>query len=246
MKRFAYAFAIFIFAFTAFAVAQPKLEIDNDGTYDWGNVKSTESPLKAKIKLWNKGNETLIINNVKPGCGCTTAPLDQDHIEAGKFATLDVSLNIGSHGGMLQKSITVTSNDPQASTKLIILKANVVVPISLLPNYISFPRLYVGEEATSKVVITNNTDKAVKITSIKVEPSNLNINIKSGEVIMPKNSVTLEASYKPTEVGQFNGTISMNTDNSDVPVIDIRGWGNIIKKEMPNEAPAASTHGMKK
>jgi hypothetical protein len=53
-----------------------KLEVEGGDTHDWGKVHPIDSPLRTKIKLYNRGTDTLHIKKVKVGCGCTAAPVD--------------------------------------------------------------------------------------------------------------------------------------------------------------------------
>ncbi len=234
-------FVLFAF-FVASAFAQPKIDIEGGFTYDWGKIKPSDSPLKAKVKILNRGNETLKISEVKPGCGCTTAPLDKNDIEPNGFATLDVTLNVGTNTGDVVKSISIKSNDPEKSQTSLMLKANVFVPVTVFPRYLSFNKLYANEETIAKVVLTNNIDKPIKFTKITSEPAIMNINIKEGFVLNPKESLPIEAKIKPTEPGRLSAKIVLFTDNADMPQIDITGWGNIVLKEeegTTNSAPAS-------
>jgi hypothetical protein len=44
------------------AFAQPKIEILGGDTYNWGEIRPNQSPLRAKVQLKNVGKETLKIN----------------------------------------------------------------------------------------------------------------------------------------------------------------------------------------
>src|SRR3989339_284691 len=117
MKKIFY-FLFIVFCFSAFvALAQPKIEIIGGDTYNWGQVKENQNPLKAKVQIKNAGTEKLIINEVKPTCGCTTAPLDKSELSAGEIATLDISLRISGHGNDISKSVKINSNDKTTPTK---------------------------------------------------------------------------------------------------------------------------------
>lgn len=229
-------FVLFAF-FVASAFAQPKIDIDGGFTYDWGKIKPSDSPLKAKIKILNRGNEILKISEVKPGCGCTTAPLDKNDIEPNGFATLDVTLNVGSNTGDVAKSITIKCNDPEKGTTSLMLKANVFVPVTIFPRYLSFNKLYANEETIAKVILTNNIDKPIKFTKITSEPAELAINIKEGLVLKPKESLPIEAKINPSQPGRLAAKITIETDNKEMPTIEITGWGNIVTKE--SDAPVA-------
>lgn len=213
------------------ATSQPKFDIEGGFTYDWGKVKASPAPLKAKIKFFNKGNDTLIINEVKPGCGCTTAPLDKSRIEPNGFATLDVTLNAGSYDGDVTKSINIKTNDPEKANSTLMIKAFVWKPVSLLPRYFAFNKMFVSEETSTNVVLTNNTDKPIKITAVTIEPQTMKVNVKVGDIIESKKSLPVEAKVTPAEVGRFNATVTITTDNIEVEPIAITGFGNIVLKE---------------
>jgi len=146
MKQIVLKLAVLVL-FSSFAIAQPKLEIEGGDTYNWGKVNYKNSPLKANIKLKNVGTEVLKITEVKPGCGCTTAPLDKYEIAPGDYATLSVSLNISTYTGETVKSIRISSNDPQNGDKYLFIKADVYRPIVVNPsNYLGRSSIYVGKQ----------------------------------------------------------------------------------------------------
>ncbi|MGC8749067.1 MAG: DUF1573 domain-containing protein [Candidatus Kapaibacteriota bacterium] len=229
MKRL---FVLVLLTFPILLLAQPKIEIVGGDSYDWGTVKATQDPLKAKIKIKNTGTEVLKITEVKPGCGCTTAPLDKNELKPGEEATLDVSLRIAGYQGNVVKSIRIASNDPTNPNKYLYLKANIFVPISITPtSYFAFNEMTVGKEATAKVTIKNNTNESITITPEQVVPDNLNINIPKKLVLKAGESFDVIAKVVPDKKGYFNCSIKLHTTNSDQKEIIIPGYGNV--KESP-------------
>ncbi len=213
--------AMFITAF-----AQPKLEIIGGDTYDWGEVKPKDSPLEAKIKIKNSGNnDTLKIYSVKPGCGCTTAPLDKKNLAPNETATMDVKLNVANYHNNVSKSIRITSNDPDNRTKYLRLKCYVKHDIEMMPRFINYSNVTVGEEATGKVVIKNNSDNPIKIAQIRPTLEGISLNLGKDDVIPAKGKITLEAKYTPQQKGNFRGYITIKTDNEDNPLIKINIYG---------------------
>lgn len=213
-------------------LAQPKIEIVGGDSYDWGTVKANQDPLKAKIKIKNAGNEVLKITEVKPGCGCTTAPLDKNELKPGEEATLDVTLRIAGYQGNVTKSVRIASNDPANPNKYLYLKANIFVPISVKPTtYFAFNEMTVGKEATAKVTITNNTDETITITPEQVVPENMNVNIPKKLVLKGGESFEVVAKVIPDKKGYFNCSIKLKTSYPDQKEIFIPGYGNV--KESP-------------
>lgn len=213
-------------------LAQPKLEIVGGDSYDWGTVKPTQDPLKAKIKIKNAGNELLKITEVKPGCGCTTAPLDKNELNPGEEASLDVTLRIAGYSGNVVKSIRIASNDPANPNKYLYLKANVFHPISITPtSYLAFSEMTVGQEATAKVTLKNNTNQDITITDVEIVPDNLNVNLPKKLVLKANESFDVIAKVIPDKKGYFNCSIKMKTSNPDQKEVIIPGYGNV--KESP-------------
>lgn len=213
--------------------AQPKIEISNNATYDWGRVNLATPVLHTTMVFKNVGNEPLKIYSVSPACGCTTAPLTKTEIAPGDTAHLPISLNISSYTGKVNKTIAVHTNDPDNRNKDISLNAFVVRPLTIFPNFLNFSSLIPGEQTTAKIVLSNTADQSIKIKSMELTPNNLKVNIKEGDEIKPGENFALEANYTPTsgEIGsRFLCKIVLHTTNSDVPEITITGFGNVVEK----------------
>ncbi len=102
--------AILLLGFTA--VAAPSIHVDND-TYDFGTIPEGYA-IEHTFVLTNDGDETLIIDNVKAPCGCTTAELATKVLEPGESVDLRAVLGTTGYGGQtVSKTIYVYSNDPR-------------------------------------------------------------------------------------------------------------------------------------
>lgn len=193
----------------------PKLEFVGGGTYDWGRVRKNQNPLKAKIQVKNSGDEDLRIFSVKPSCGCTTAPISKDIIKPGESATIDVALNISKQSGNVTKGITVTSNDTKNDKLTYMIKCEVYVPLTVFPKILALgTQLVVGKETIGKIVITNNSDKKVKILGTK-GAKGITFNIKEGQILAPKENFALEAKFTPTKTGVVNEELIILNDSED-------------------------------
>lgn len=225
--------ALLIAGVTAMS-AQPKIEVCNGtDTQDWKTVTPKDEPLKANVPIKNIGNETLIITEIKAGCGCTTARLDeiQDTLKPGESTNLPVTLRIGGATGDLTKTVRITSNDPNSKDKILFLKANIFHPIQMTPSYFAFNEMKVGSEASSAVKIKNNTDKNLTLSEIVMTPSNVDISLKKDRILKPGEEVEVTAKVKPDKSGYFNCTLKMKTSSKDYPELVISGYGKV------NESP---------
>ncbi|HPD33490.1 MAG TPA: DUF1573 domain-containing protein, partial [Candidatus Kapabacteria bacterium] len=193
MKKFALMLSL-IFAIVSCGYSQPKLEVIGGNNYDWGTTYPKDSPLKVKIKIKNTGNDILKIYEVKPGCGCTTAPLDKNELKQGEEATLDISLNISNFTGSITKSIRITSNDPVNKDTYIYLKTNVFRPLIVQPNSnITNSDMSLNKEATYSFQLKNQGDKPITITYIAHSPDDLVVNIEKGQTIAPNQVLSCTA-----------------------------------------------------
>ncbi|PKL78075.1 MAG: hypothetical protein CVV25_12780 [Ignavibacteriae bacterium HGW-Ignavibacteriae-4] len=230
MKKFILSM-LSVLMIASVAYAQPKLEIIGGNSYDWGKVGPKDSPLKTKVKIKNTGNEQLLITNVKPSCGCTTAPLDKDKLAPGETATIDVSFNVGSNAGVNSKTIRITSNDPANSTTIFRLSADVEKAVVVSPAYFAFNQMEVGKEESSKISIKNTGKKPLTISNITKSPADLKLNLSGTKTLKPGESFDLVAKVTPTAPGYMNCWVKMKTDSVDEPEISISGYGSV--KESP-------------
>jgi hypothetical protein len=225
MKRFLSLATCAFFAVAVSAFAQPKLEIIGGTTHDWGTVSIKKSPLKADIVLKNTGSEKLTLNDPKPSCGCTTAPLEKKELSPGESTTMHVTLNV-SHEGPVTKSVTITSNDPKNPNVPLYLKANVFSALTVSPTYLAFNELQVGKKATSKVVIKNTSDKSITLSDFSAT-NGLKLRASKPIVLKAGTETEIEAEITPEKAGYFNSTVSIKTNHPDFEKLEFQSYGNV-------------------
>lgn len=208
-------------------LAQPSIEVIGGTEYNWGDVKPVDSPLKKRIYITNKGNEPLRVYEVKPSCGCTTAPIDKDVLMPGDTAKVDITLNLKDDKGEISKHVSFMTNDPKVPTAKVYLKANVIVPLQKMPNYLPFGMITLGEKAEAKMTLTNNTNKDITIMRIVKTPLDLNINLEKGTVIKAGQTFEVVSYMTPTSAGKFECAVTITTDNIDAPRLQMSGWGRV-------------------
>lgn len=235
MKRFLSVATCAFFAVSASVFAQPKLEVVGGTTYDWGTVSIKKSPLKAEIVLKNVGTELLTLNDPKPSCGCTTAPLESKELQPGETTTMHITLNV-SHNGPVTKSVTITSNDPATPTTAVNLKADVFSALQVNPSYIAFNNAEVGKKITAKVAVKNASDADVTLSEFTAT-NNVVLNVDKPVVLKAGSEMEIEASVVPDKPGVINTSISIKTTHADFEVLSIQGYGNVV------EAPKSQVFG---
>jgi hypothetical protein len=211
------------------SASRARLEVECGDTQDWGKVRPEQTPLNAKIKLFNRGEDTLIISKVKVGCGCTAAPLDRDSIEPGGYATLDVTLNPGQTPKVVHKIIELYTNDPNNEKFVLHLKCEIVTALTFFPNkFLGFGQITLDKESSYNIVITNTTNQDVFFKEIRFEPADMIVNIKENDSIKANNEFVLVAKLKPHRLGDINCKVSFKTTDPETAKVEILGKASVV------------------
>ena len=225
MKHILIFATLLILSATA-AIAQPKLQIVGGDTYDWGNTPP--KVLFTKIYIKNVGNETLYISEVKPSCGCTSAPLDRNSVPPGEQAEMKVNLSLDiSLSGQVKKYVKILSNDPKNPEKTLTLRCNVVSPILVTPkNYLTFKDVTVGMVATCELNVENKTSETVTFSNFEMSDG-LSINWTKNVTVKPGKSVKLKVTFMPNQTGYNSLHVKFKTSCKDMQYITISGGAKV-------------------
>jgi hypothetical protein len=225
-----------LFSVALVAYAEPKFVIVGGDKYSWGDVRPKDSPLKAEIKLVNEGNETLLIKNVRPSCGCTAAPLDKNELAPGESTLMRLEFRVSGDAGVTSKSITIETNDPNRSKVYYEISANVVRDIICKPsNYMPFKDLKVGTEGTSTIFLKNNSKESITFSDLKIEPEvGIKLTIPATFTLEPNKEVEITGRIMRNELGYFNSKIIMKTSHPEYPTFEIPAYGNVAESPIFN------------
>lgn len=103
----------------------PAIEIE-PAVWDFGGV-SQDQRLQHAFTIENVGTEVLEIRRISTSCGCAAAVPDTSVIEPGQTTRLVVTLETRRYKGVIEKSISVASNDPKR-VRTVRVQAFVEVP----------------------------------------------------------------------------------------------------------------------
>lgn len=82
-------------------------------THDFGKITEGEK-VSHVYKLKNTGDNPLVINDVKPSCGCTSPNWTKDPIPPGQEGKIEVQFDSQGKSGNQSKTVTVMANtDPK-------------------------------------------------------------------------------------------------------------------------------------
>src|SRR6185436_11832978 len=135
--------------------------------YDFGKVSVGELVTHAFV-FTNIGTATLEINDVRPGCGCTTAGTWDKKVEPGRTGSIPLQFNSANFGGLVTKQATVTCNDPSQSNIVLQIKGTVWKPIEVTPAMAVFTVSSESQTDETKIVrIVNHLDEPLILSDLQ-------------------------------------------------------------------------------
>ena len=111
--------------------AAPIIEVDNAV---WDVAIQTESVITHTFTLSNTGDKTLIISDVIPSCGCTTATLETYELEPGQSVELPIAIDTTGFRGLVLRVIDIFSNDPENPIFTLTINIDAPEPEGLVPT----------------------------------------------------------------------------------------------------------------
>lgn len=208
MKKFATIMATMLI--TVAAMGQ-NITFDKT-THDFGKINEVDGRVTTIFTFTNDGDAPLVLSNVRASCGCTTPKWTREPIEPGQSGEITVTYNPAGRPGRFQKTVTVTSNTEQATTKLYIKGEVIPKPaqpaqiypvkmgeLNLKRRTISFGSLVQGTNKTQEVEYSNLTDHditvAVLVKDDYIKPHVTLTTVKPGET--GKIQITLASAECP-------------------------------------------------
>jgi hypothetical protein len=88
-----------------------------DSARNYGSVVMGQK-LAVAFRFRNSGNNPLIIESVRPGCGCTVADYPKEAIAPGQEAEITGVFDSHDREGYQHKEITVKANTPTAEQNI--------------------------------------------------------------------------------------------------------------------------------
>lgn len=189
---------------------------------NFGKVMPTEARRHVFV-VTNVGTEMLVISNVAPGCGCTTAGEWDKEIPPGKTGRIPIEFNPANFSGAVTKSIVVSSNDAVQSTQVLEIQATVWRPFEVSPAHVSFlPVEGEPREETKIVRIVNNLDQPATLEP----PQSANPQFKTElKTIRPGREFELHVSYDSAVPSpSLNTTVTIKTSLADQPVLSVSAF----------------------
>jgi hypothetical protein len=202
MKRI-FLFAAILFSLTA--LAQTPVITFNKTTHDFGKINEADGRVTTVFVFKNEGMTPLVLSNVRASCGCTTPKWTREPIEPGATGDITVTYNPAGRPGRFQKTVTVTSNASESTTRLYIKGEVIPKPANPADQYpvkmgeLNLKQKYFNFGVLSKKPGSKNGN--IEYTNTTQSPITIQLETLAGDEYL-KPLVTLPE-IKPGETGKI-------------------------------------------
>lgn len=210
MNRFSSIISLLLLWWCA-GFTQPKLHLVGGSRIDCGTILQGNHVVKALV-LKNLGNDTLLIDDIEPTCGCTTIDVVSKEIVPNDSIILRVIIDTREIVGRTMKELYISSNDSLHEDLTVKFYVTVIPLVEVRPDRIDLNTIQPGYQSVQSILIQNNSDDSIRIISINVPDSQLTVSTTS-HVIKEHGSIRVMATFLFSKPGSKNGTITIETDN---------------------------------
>jgi hypothetical protein len=206
--------------------AEPNLVLPTNH-FDFGYSPANAS-LCCRFWLYSSGTDTLKITNVRPGCGCTKAPLGKEILPPGDSTMLELIYSSAHASGTIRKSATISTNGSEQNYNVTFAANITSQPDSTYPVIIKPYKLDIsqfGEKSRQEMKFS-----IVNVSDVDLEPTLISCPDDIFKVILPKKikaGQTGEGTLKLKgeklgEEFQNSFTISLNDKNNSRFTIPVK------------------------
>jgi len=173
-------------------------------------------PQNAKVThryvLENAGDDTLFIEEVKPTCGCTSAPLSKDKLAPGEKVPVDVTFDSKTFNGSLTKHVNVVSSDKESPRYQLSFKAHVgAAPAVGLASgsYIQFQEIPVNETRQARLPMVNLATGPVNLRIADAPGAFLKASLSRESLASREQAELVVETASALPVGSFHSSVTL-------------------------------------
>jgi hypothetical protein len=130
----------------------PDITFDFD-EYDFGEIWDNKS-VDCIFPFINHGTETLVIKDMKAGCGCTKPVADKKILQPGEQSIIRVRFDPKGKSKKQDKKVTIFSNASLEPEKTFWIRSNVLPIVDVNPKFVQLGEMTMGQETTSTFSFT--------------------------------------------------------------------------------------------
>jgi len=203
------------FAFIATSLlaqdAKPKLVMEKTN-HDFGKIEKT-SEAKTTFKFQNTGKAELVITDVSTSCGCTTAKPEKTTYAPGESGEIPVSFNPSRFNGVVEKRVTIVSNDPENPRMVVSIRAEVLTDLSVVPESVMVPKLNRQTPQVQEITVSAEKLANLEITELKADQEFLKPTMEKLDAKRVKIMVSLDGSKVPAGDARASGNVTFQTNS---------------------------------
>jgi hypothetical protein len=195
--------------------------------YDFGKTSRVEV-VTGVFKFKNVGDGVLTLEQPKPSCGCTTAELKPDSLKPGESGELPFTLNLGHSKAVLEKHITVKSNDPKTPEVSLTIRADYTPLYEVEPLTLA-PVLPFGVASTNVTTTIKRTDgKPLKIVRMDASKPWITAKLDPGLKSDPSSATIRVEVTRDGSPRRFNEYVHIYAEGeTNTPVSSIYVYGQV-------------------
>ena len=217
---------IIIVAGPTVAIAVPEISADRP-VYDFGSI-SQGKKVEHVFIIRNKGNTPLTIKSVRPSCGCTAITTSASVIAPGKSGEIKATFNSANYSGVVNKTVSVESDDPKVPSSTLSLKGTVIEDIQITPKQLNLGQVRIDATKKATVNVSNRGRKPLKLSIIKTTMPQITATAEK-KLLKPGDSTTILISITPRKGDRLlSGYLSIMTDSPAKPEITIPVYGSPV------------------
>lgn len=196
----------------------PKIHF-SDAKFEFGRLLAGEI-VKHEFAFTNTGDAELVISNVVPACGCTSLTEWTKNIPPGGKGMIPLQFNSTGILGLVNRSVAVSSNDPEQPTVVLMLEGVVWQQVEVRPNMALIQMPPDGSQQFSTTLkITNQMDAPMKLEAPVSSVPQFRARIE--ELAAGKEFNLIVDTVAPLPPGNIQGTITIATSSKEMPQLSI-------------------------
>jgi copper(I)-binding protein len=173
-RLFTLSFILFVCLLASNSWAAPKLMVEQP-SFDFGEVVQGQM-VPHLFKFKNAGDEPLVVEKVRSSCGCTAVLLSSKTLAPGESGEVKANFNTSRFRGLVTKTISLYSNDPQQPVKKLTIQGTIQEILSVVPTGVNFGQ--VKAEVVSAVQVTLQNHGKADLSLKKVQTSSPDLVVK--------------------------------------------------------------------
>jgi len=203
---------------------------------DFGSVQVGKSLVKS-FQVKNTGSLQLTIYNITSNNNQFTVINDINFLNAGESANISVQF-LPNSAGLKTATVTVTSNDPDESSKTVTLQGIGVSPpeqnISITPTSIDFGNVQVAVPLVKSFQVKNTGSLPLTIYSIMSNSNQFTVIYSGINILNTGESLDVSVRFLPASTGLKTATVTVTSNDPDESLKTVALQGNGFEVPVPD------------